>query len=323
MARIDPSWIGKVMTVEGLIPSEDLGITLPHEHLRVQEWDQQSPRFQHLLYEELLQYPLAGGRTVVEVSPIGMPRDFVFLRRLGRQTGVQVVVCTGFYKAGWHPSWLKDASVEAITEIMIGQIVDGVEDTGIHAGVLKVAVSHPISSEEQRVLAAIGRAQQATGAGVQVHLDVFMPPNDYRQTIDIIEREGGDLRRVSLCHFVARPDWLEFWQEITARGCFIEFELWGHERWPLLEDMMHTDPEVQYSSIKGLLNHGLLNHILLSHDICNMHQWTVNGGYGYAHLLRTVVPKLRGYGVTEADIQTLIVENPRRLLAFNPSLQIE
>jgi phosphotriesterase-related protein len=69
--------------------------------------------------------------------------------------------------------------------------------------------------------------------------------------------------------------------------------------------------------ILDLIERGFLERILLSHDIGMKVMLTSYGGWGYAHLLREVVPLMQVYGVTDEQIYTMMVENPKRLLTIH------
>ncbi len=310
-------WQSKVMTVHGLIPAEEMGITLPHEHLSVQEWDCKTPNYFNSAFMELVQYREAGGKTLVEMSNAYIRRDPLFIKKLASKAGVQVVMSTGYFKDAWLPSEVHAMSVEEMAQILVKEIVEGVEDTGIHAGVIgEIGVSRPITRTEEKTLAASASAQQETGAAINVHFDIDMDASEYNYAMDILESEGADLNRVVIDHLVPRPDNLDLYRQLASRGCYIEFDLFGHERWPLVNDLVHTDPEVQISSVKGFIDNGLLERILLSHDVCHFTLMTVNGGFGYAHILKNVVPKFKEYGITDEEIRTMMVDNPKRLFPF-------
>jgi phosphotriesterase-related protein len=80
--------------------------------------------------------------------------------------------------------------------------------------------------------------------------------------------------------------------------------------------MMQTHPQVQIASIKGFLEFGMIDHILLSQNVNHVTLMTVNGGDGYAHLLKNIIPLLKSYSITDEQLHTMMVENPARLLAF-------
>ncbi len=311
------AWSGQVMTVAGLIPAEAMGITLPHEHLAVQGWDCRSRNYLNSACMELVKFTDQGGNTIVDVSSTGLARDPLFLKELAARAGIQVIMGTGFYKEAWLPPNVRDMSVDEMAQVMVGDITHGVEETGVHAGVIgELGVSRSITHTEEKVLAAAAHAQRVTGGAISLHFDLGSAQSVYQRALDILEGEGVDLRRVAVGHLVARPDSLGICQYLARRSCYVEFDLFGQERRLLMADLVNTHPEVQISSIRGLIDNGLLQHLLLSQNVNHVELMTVNGGGGYGYLLGQVVPKLKAYSVTDAEIRTMLVENPKRLLSF-------
>jgi phosphotriesterase-related protein len=223
---------------------------------------------------------------------------------------------TGYYKDAWLPPEVHDMSVEDMAQVMVREIVEGIGDTGIHAGIIgEVGVSRPMTRTEEKILAASARAQKETGAAMSVHFDTGTI-EEHNEALDILEDEGADLNRVIIDHVVSRPDEVEHGKRLAARGCYIEFELWGMHIWPKVNQMMGAHHEAQIASLRWFVLAGLLDKILISQDICNQVLLVKNGGYGYAHILNDLVPKFKLYGITDEEIHTIMVENPRRLFPF-------
>jgi phosphotriesterase-related protein len=303
------------MTIEGPIEPDALGITLPHEHLIVQGWEHTSPNYANSAYMELVKYARLGGRSIVDVSSIGQPRDPAFLREVARRAQVQVVLGTGYYKDAWLPEDARDMSIDAMTAAIVRDLTTGIGDTGIRAGVIgEVGVSRNPTYLEKRSLAAAARAQRETGAGLVLHLDIGAADPEYHDALDALAAEGADLGRVAVSHLVPRPNHLDLLRSLAGRGCFLAFDNLGAEKWLLVDDLVNTHPEVQVSSIRALIYHGLLRHILLSQNVAHVSQMTVNGGNGYEYVLRIAVPLLQAYGVSDEAIRTMTIDNPRRLL---------
>jgi phosphotriesterase-related protein len=315
--RREEPWQGKVMTVHGLIPAEAMGITLPHEHFLVTH---QGPLVDlvdaDLAINELQRYKRAGGRTVVDMTSVGIGRDPLALKTISSHTGVNVVMGTGYYKDAWLPPDVHEMSVEEMAQVMVMEIAEGVGDTGVHAGVIgEIGVSRPITRTEEKVLAASARAQQETGTAISVHFDLG-DIDEHNYALDILEDEGADLNRVVVEHVVSRPDAVEHCKSIAARGCYVEFELWGMHLWPKVNEMVDSDYEAQIASLRWFIVSGLLERILISQDICCQVLLVKNGGFGYAHILNDLVPKFKSYGITDEEIYTMMVDNPKRLFPF-------
>ena len=308
---------GKVMTVMGPIAAEEMGITLPHEHLlSVHQGPLVDIVDPDLVAEELSLFKRAGGTTLVDMSTVGIGRDPLVLSRISQRTGVNVVMGTGFYKDAWLPPEVHKMSVDEMTQFMVKEITEGVDGTGIRAGVIgEVGVSRPITPTEEKMLVATARAHRETGAAIGVHFDLGTLEEE-TYALDILESEGTDLNRVVIDHLVSCPGEVEHCRRLAERGCYFEFELWGMERWPKVNKMMNVHPEAQIASLRWFILAGLLDRILLSQDICHQCLQVANGGYGFVHILNNLVPKFKSYGITDGEIHTIMVENPKRLFPF-------
>ena len=320
MSSLTKNHIGKVMTVEGLISSDAMGITLPHEHLLVEGWDHRDKNYFNSAYLELERFSAAGGKTIVDLSKIGRKRDPEFIRRLSKKAGLQIILGTGYYKDAWLTSDTKALNVQQMTQSIINEILIGIENTDICAGVIgEIGISRPMTPVEEKVLVASANAHRATGATIILHFEIGAQPSEYLDALDIIKKAGANLNQVVISHLIARPDNFELIKEIIDRGCYIGFDLFGQERWPLARDLINTPPEVLISSLKGFIDQGFIERILVSQNVCHVLHMTVNGGLGYGHILQNVVPRLKTFGITDQEIHTVMVENPKRLLAFQPN----
>jgi phosphotriesterase-related protein len=240
--------------------------------------------------------------------------------QVASRSRAQVVLGTGFYKDGWLPAWVHDLDVAGMTDLLVREIIEGADATDIRCGVIgEVGISRRITPTEERSLAASARAQRRTGVAINVHFDIGAQPREYHHAMDILASEGADMRRVVIDHFICRPDEVELARELTARGPLVEFDLWGMETWPkILELTGNTPPEVQISSLAWFLHANLTDRVLISHDVANLVNQRRGGGYGQSHIVRTLLGRFREYGVTDADLRVLLVDNPRRLFTVAP-----
>jgi phosphotriesterase-related protein len=273
---------GKVMTVEGLVSKEEMGITLPHEHIMVHGWDHRERNYFNSASMELIKYPKLGGTTIVELTNIGRDRDPLFLKKIASKTGIKVIMGTGFYRDAWLSPEVHDMPVDELSQVMVRDIVNGVGDTGVCAGVIgEIGVSDPITPTEEKILAASAKSQNKTGVAINVHFEIGLQEKGYNHVIDILESEGADIKRVVISHLIPRPDNFELYKTLADRGCYLEFDLFGQESWPLMIELINTDPDVQIASIKGFIDNGLFHKILISQNVNHILHMTVNGGFGY------------------------------------------
>jgi phosphotriesterase-related protein len=310
-SQVPEHWAGKVMTVGGLISPDSMGITLPHEHLLIVH------KFNYLdltneadAINELGYYANAGGKTLAEASVIGIGRNPEGLKRISKATGVNVIMSAGYYKDQWIPDSIKSKSIGELTQIIINDIMNGVN--GIHAGFIKIAMSRPITPFEEKVLVAAARAQKATGAALEVHFDGDLATTVQKHhVLDVFENEGVDLSRVCLNHAVPYVDLVDDFISLAQRGCYQAFDMLG------LEVRVAFQHELQLTeTLNALIDAGYIEQILMSQDVCFSVCYVKNGGYGYGHILNNLLPKLKTSGITDEQIHTMMVENPKRMFPF-------
>ncbi len=310
-SQVPENWEGKVMTVNGLIPADSMGITLPHEHLLiVHKYNYLDLTNEADAITELGYFVNAGGKTLAEASAIGIGRNPEGLKRISTATGANVIMSAGYYKDQWIHDSLKSKSVEQLTEIIINDIINGIN--GIHAGFIKIAMSRLITPFEEKVLIAAARAQKATGVAIDVHFDGHRATTAERHhVLDVFENEGVDLTRVYLSHCVPYVDLVDDFITLAQRGCYLAFDMTG------LEVRVDFEGELKLAeTLNALIDAGYLDQILISQDVCFSVCYVKNGGYGYAHILNNILPQLKASGITDEQIYTMMVENPKRVFPF-------
>jgi phosphotriesterase-related protein len=344
---------GKVQTVLGPIDPEAMGITLAHEHLVCDGscWYAEPPEatekamarapvtleslwwvryrwYQNLdnllqldeqeAVREALRFKHAGGGTIVEMSVNGFGRDPEALARISRATGLHILMGSGYYLAASLPPGFERKSEEEITEEIVKDISEGVGHTGIRAGFIgEIGCSWPMDPREKKSLRAAVRAQQITGANLNVH-----PGQAEEAPFEIIEllgEWGAALSRTTIDHIDRTVRDPENRLRLLEKGVILEYDLFGREGYyPMglrLVDLP-TDHH-RINEIMELIDAGFIDRILISQDIWNKHQKASYGGWGYDHILRNAVPVMRAKGMSEEQIRTILVENPKRIFAFN------
>jgi phosphotriesterase-related protein len=193
-----------VQTVLGPIAASKLGFTLTHEHVVPADYEAPGSRKTFSsraisvadAVDKLKAARDAGINTVVDLSPSEAGRDVRSSEEISRKSGMQIVVCTG--QRLFLPE-LKDRTTEELTEFFIKEIEQGIEDTGIKAGVIKAASEFEgVRVLEERVLRAAARASKATGVPIETHTNSRLR-GGIKQT-EIFESEGVSPTRVSLGH---------------------------------------------------------------------------------------------------------------------------
>jgi len=350
---------GKVQAVLGLIEPEEMGITLPHEHLIADgtvkgiyftEPEATSERMyayqpvslenlswvryhlkenldnsvlldEKMAIKEVMEFRLRGGKTIVDQTNIGIGRDPEALTRISRATELNIVMGSGYYVDTPHMKPLLDSKTpKAIAKEIANDITIGVGDTSIKSGIIgELGCSYPLKENEKKVLQGGAIAQQETGTALWVH-----PGRNEEapiEEIEVLKDAGADLSRVVICHMDRCGYLLENRMKMLAAGCYVEYDVFGFEgyytaRVALSEGHLPDLPNDvgRIKEIKQLIEMSHISQILISQDI-GYKTWLVSyGGWGYAHILREVVPLMKIYGITSEQINTIMVENPKRLL---------
>ena len=309
-----------VQTVLGPIEPGSLGFTLPHEHTQIAlwhiegRWDYwQLTRDQPLIVEELGKFRAAGGNALVDLTLPGVGRDPVWLRELAELTGLHLVMGCGWYRTAYYPpdAMIERRSVDDLADELVAECVDGVGETGIRPGIIgEIGTDKPwLSPGEERVHRAAARASLRTGMAITTH--AVLSPVGLHQ-LRIFEEERADLSRVVIGHADSYPV-LEHYLELIRRGANVEFDFLGMSFTPAER---HGEGRI-VELVCELLSRGHAERILLSQDVCHDSQLTRYEGNGYVHLTTSFLPRLRAAGVSEPEIETMTVANPRRILTID------
>lgn len=306
-----------VQTVLGPVEPGDLGFTLPHEHTQIalwhvpSRWDYwQLTRDEPLILEELAAFRDAGGRSLVDLTLPGVGRDPRWLAGIARASGLNVVMGCGWYRGAYYPAeaLIDRRSVDDLADELVREATDGVGDTDIRPGIIgEIGTDKPwVSALEERVHRAAARAARQTGLAITTH-SVLSAVG--LEQLRIFEDEGVDPERVVIGHADSHPH-LDHYLAIVERGASVEFDFLGMSFSPAER---HGEGRI-VELLCELLTRGHVGRVLLSQDVCHDSQLLRYGGNGYAYLARSFFPRLREAGVSDPEIETMTVANPRRLL---------
>jgi phosphotriesterase-related protein len=311
--------VGRVRTVLGDIDPAELGWVLPHEHTAIalwhipNRWDYwELRRDEPIIRDELAAFRSAGGGTLVDLTLDGVGRDPEWLAGLSRSTGLHVVMGSGWYRGAHYPAEARidRRTVDALAEEIVRDATDGVAGTGIRAGIIgEIGTDKPwVSAQEERVHRAAARAARRTGLAITTHAVQSTVGLDQ---LTLFEAEGADLSRVVIGHADSNPT-LDYHLAILERGATVEFDFLGMAFTPLER---HGEGRI-IEILCELLARGHVERILLSQDVCHDSQLRRYGGNGYTYLAETFLPRLREAGVSDDEVRTITVDNPRRLLTI-------
>ena len=266
--------------------------------------------------KEASRYQRAGGVSLVDATSVGIGRDPLGLARIARATGLNVIMGSGYYVDDFHPQDMGAKSEDDIVEEIVGDLTEGVGDTGIKAGVIgEIGCSWPLTDNERKSLMAAARAQRLTGAPLLIHPG--RNPQAPLAIMEIVKESGGIARRTLMSHIDRTIFDFETLDQLAETGCYIEYDLFGSEstHYPLSPiDMPNDGKRLDY--ILHLRDEGRLDQVLMAHDICYKTRLTRYGGHGYAHILENVVPIMKRKGLSPEEISRILVDNTARALAF-------
>ena len=257
-----------------------------------------------------------GGGAIVDVTSRGIGRNPEALAGISRGSGVHVVMGAGHYVAAVHPEDMDERTEEDLAREIIVDVVEGVDGTGIKAGIIgEIGCTWPLAPNERKSLSAAAIAQTETGAAISIHPGRH--PDAPSEILEVLSNSGADLSRVIMGHLDRTVFEFDALLSLAASGCYLEWDLFGNEGsyYPLAELDMPSDAQ-RMGFIKRIADAGYSARIVMGHDICTKHRLVRYGGHGYGHILENILPKMRRKGFSEDVIREITVDNPARILAF-------
>jgi phosphotriesterase-related protein len=312
-----------VETVNGPVDAGELGLTLIHEHFRTTD---EAGRFQFPhLYDEQGEWDAAmsdanavkghGVKTVVEPSAMFLHRDAAFSKRVADESGLQVVLATGIYTYDHLPQFLLNRDEDAIAAIFVHEIENGIQNTGIKPALIKCAADEPgLTPNIEKIHRAAARASNQTGTPIMAH---SRPASGTGlEQMRIFEEEGVDPAKVQIAH-TGDTDDLKYIDKLLATGCWIGMDRYG------LDIFLPTDK--RQATVLALLEQGHADRMFLSQDYCSTIDWfplevqeflkaNEVPKWSMTFLFEEVIPELKERGMTDDQLEQMMVENPKRWL---------
>jgi phosphotriesterase-related protein len=310
-----------VETVRGPVDVEDLGRTLMHEHVFILEpealqnfghvwgesyWDEEAEVANAI--EKFQAARDAGIETIVDCTAIGLGRNVARLQRVNASVDLNIVVATGVYAFLELPNFFRYRSPEEIAEFFVREIREGIDDTGVKAAFLKCAVEeHGLVGDVPRILRSIAIASLETGAPIVVHTNSSAGSGPW--ALDALTGHGVDPSRIVIAHVGDSND-LDYIRSIADRGAWIGCDRFG---------IAHFNPDAdRVRTLAALIGAGYIEQVHLGHDAATFLDFFLGDPKfaeekpDYLHISNTIVPMLAEAGVTEEQVDTMFVDNPRR-----------
>jgi phosphotriesterase-related protein len=313
--------MASVETVRGPVDATKLGRALMHEHVFILEpepllsfghvwgeryWDEEERVADAIA--KLRAVREAGIETLVDPTVLGLGRDVRRLRRINAEVDLNIVVATGLYAFLEVPSFLKYRSSEQITELFVREIREGIDDTGIRAAFLKCAVEeHGLAGDVPLIVRAIALASLETGAPIMVHTNAAARSG--LVALDAFRAEGVDPQRMVIAHAGDSND-LDYLRRIADTGAAL-----GCDRFNI---PFFNPDEQRIETLAALVAEGYADRIHLSHDAACFYDFMAGDEKfaderpDYLLVSHTVVPMLLEAGVSQEQIDTMMIDNPRR-----------
>ncbi|PZS32477.1 MAG: phosphotriesterase-related protein [Pseudonocardiales bacterium] len=316
-----------VQTVRGEISPANLGTVLMHEHVFVlseeirinypEYWDEQARVADAVA--KLTALKALGVDTIADPTVIGLGRDIRRIQRVNAEVDINIIAATGLYTYNDLPFFLQYVGPDTLfggedpmIAMFVRDLTEGIADTGVKAAFLKCAIDAPgLTPGVERVIRAVAAAHTRTGAPITVHTNPHIQAGLIVQ--DILRDAGVDLSRVVLGHSGDSTD-LEHLTALMAAGSFIGMDRFG------LDVLMPFEQRVD--TVAELCRRGHAGQMVLAHDASCYIDWfppqakqATVPNWNYTHIHDDVLPALRERGVTEEQITTMLIDNPRRFFA--------
>jgi phosphotriesterase-related protein len=321
-SRAEPARpLSTVETVRGPVEGERLGPTLMHEHVFVVDpeaiqnyghlwgasyWDEQERVADAIA--KLRRLRDGGIETIVDPTVFGLGRSIARIQRINAEVDLNIVVATGVYAFLELPGFLAYRSDDWIVELFVREIREGIDDTGVKAAFLKCAVEqHGIIGDVPRILAAVAAAAIETGAPVMVHTNA--PARTGLQALESLTNAGVDPKRIVIAHAGDSND-LAYLRAIADTGASLGCDRFSIE---------HFNPDAnRVETLAALVAEGYTDRVQLGHDAACFYDFMVGNPWfadeqpDYLHISNRILPALLAAGVTQAQIDQMLIDNPRR-----------
>ena len=258
-----------------------------------------------------------GVDSIVDLTVIGLGRYIPRIARIAAATDINIVVATGVYTYNDVPMYFHFTGPggalgdgEPMVDMFVRDIEHGIADTGVKAAILKCATDEPgVTPGVERVLRAVAQAHRRTGVPISTHTHAATRRGLEQQRI--FADEGVDLTRVVIGHSGDTTD-LEYLEELIGNGSYIGMDRFGADTFLPFEDRVNT--------VAAMCERGHSERMVLSHDAACFIDWlpeemvpVVLPNWHYLHIHSDVIPALKDRGVTDEQLTTMLVDNPRRI----------
>lgn len=305
-----------INTVTGPISIDSMGLTLIHEHMLVDfigadsisadRWNRDSVEKKVLPY--LLEVKKHGVRTILDCTPSYLAKDPLLLKSLSEKSGIQILTNTGFYGAvggKYLPDFVQTETDEQLAERWIDEFENGIEDTGIKPGFIKISVNEAdiLSEIDQKLVRAAAITHLKTGLTIASHTGTWKTA---AQEVKILQEMGVEPSEFVWVHAQAEEDF-DNYRKAAEMGVWISLDGIGWAIDPYVDRLLFAKEK------------GILGNILISHDAGWYDPAKVGGGdfQPFTNIFEKLIPILNEKGFTEKDWNQLLRFNPNNAFGLD------
>ncbi|MEA4895813.1 MAG: hypothetical protein VB064_11195 [Oscillospiraceae bacterium] len=314
-----------IHTVLGKINPDALGLTQCHEHLFITKGQSYLCSSDLCIddlqksVQEARRFYSGGGRAVVDAQPVGCNRDARALAEISKESSVHIVMSTGFHKMQFYPEghWIASLCEDRLAELFTEELTRGAymgTDTYFHpvrqnvrAGIIKTALDAcNLQQPYERLFRAASQAQKTTGATMMVHIEKGSNPEALMKYLTGL---GVSPDRLYFCHMDRACDRIGIFQSVLQAGITLEFDTIARYKY-------HSN-EYELELLKKLLDKGFEDLLLISLDTTRARLKAYGeSAVGLDYIIKDFVPMMREAGISERQIEKMLILNPKRILSW-------
>lgn len=276
-----------------------------HEHTtidlsRVKQLDDTNLNCIDATIEEFKELYAKGVRNIVDVTNLDMRRNPLYVQKVAKLSGINIIQSTGFYTEKFLPKIVSEWTTEELADFMVNEIQVGIEKTAIQAKMIgEIGTSKDgWAPNEKKVFQAAVRAQKVTGVPISTHTTLGTYGHEQ---VQFFKDNKVELSSVVIGHVDLSGD-LEYILTMLDQGVYVEFDTIGKEN--------YQPDALRVSLLKEIEKRGFADQVFLSMDITRKSNLKYQGGIGYSYLLDTFVPMMEAAGIKKTSIEKMLIHNP-------------
>lgn len=283
------------------------GYTLMHEHIYIDlsvvknNLDCRLDAKEEMINEMKKLYT-KGVRNIVELTNIGMGRNIRYIQDIQRESKINFICTTGFYKEPFLPNFIEKLSVDELAQIMIDDIEKGIDGTDIKAKIIgEIGTSHnEMTNLEKKVFLSVIKAHKKTDVPITTHTTL----GSYGlKQIELFKEKGVNLSKVVIGHVDLSGD-IDYVLSLLKEGVYVGFDTIGKNN--------YLSDDIRVEMLKKIEEKGYIDKVFLSLDITRKSNMEYMGGIGYSYLFDIFIPKLLQRGIKQESIDKMLIDNPKK-----------